>query len=154
MRQFRFDGVPLHAVLIHFPVSAWTIAFVTDLLFSATGSTFLWMTSLWLLWLGALMGLAAIVAGYSEFVALRDNPGAARWTRIHMRWSGLAWLAFLASAILHGLTPPAATPWMLLGIDLAGLLLLARGAHVGARMVYGYGVGTGAAPAAEPSSEG
>lgn len=142
MSQLKFGGVPLHPFLVHFPVAAWVLALVTDLAFAFTGNPLCWSASFALLWVGAIMGLLAIVSGMSEFLALRNNEAAVKWMLMHARLVGIAWLVLVIDVVLRKPQAPAETPWLPIGLTIVGVVLLAWGAHIGARMVYRWGVGT------------
>lgn len=142
MNQTTLGGVPLHPLLVHFPVATWTLALISDLAFVVAPSPFLWLTSLWLLWTGVAVGAVAIASGMSEFLALRANATAVPWMLKHARLVGVAWLLFAVDAVLRRPALPEATPWLPVGLTIVGFVLLAWGGHVGARMVYRWGVGT------------
>jgi uncharacterized membrane protein len=134
----RAFGVPMHPLLVHFPITLWLATPVLDLASLYAGPE-PWRTlALGATILGILIGAGAIMTGLLEYlepsVAGIDMRLAAR----HGVRTSLAWCAFTAKMILVTGFPPAAT-WTMtvcLALDLLGCVLLVQGVYFGTKQVY------------------
>ncbi len=135
--KLRVLGVPLHPLLVHFPIAFWLAVPVLDIaaLFSgpapwreiASGAAIL----------GVVFGAAAIAVGLLEYLqpslAGIDLKLAAR----HGIRTTVAWCVFTARVVAAALLPLAT--WSLivcLALDLVGCALLVQGVIFGTRQVY------------------
>ena len=64
----RIASVPLHAVLVPFPIACFTGAMITDIVYSRTGVMQWSNFSAWLLAFGLLMGGIAALFGLLDFL--------------------------------------------------------------------------------------
>ncbi len=143
----------VHPLIVHFPIALWSVA----LLFWALGlrgRAELWRTGRWLVYLGALAGLAAVATGLLAADRIgHDTPGH-DLVHVHRNF-------MIAATALGSATAVLAWAWRERGeprvraVLLAGLALTAAvcalGADRGALLVYGHGVGTHLAKSAEPA---
>lgn len=132
---------PLHPALVHFPIACWSLAVVADFVSLQWGEA-AWQWSAGLLTVGCLMALLAAAAGMLE---IRKVPeGAAVHTLFTHMGLMLAAFAIFALRLLLREAPlqPAAPNALALVLDAAGLAVLIVGGHFGARLVYGFGVGS------------
>jgi uncharacterized membrane protein len=132
-------GVPMHPLLVHFPIALWFATPVLDLAALYAGPE-PWRTlALGATILGILIGAAAIMTGLLEYlepsVAGIDLRLAAR----HGVRTSLAWCAFAAKMIFVTAVSPVAA-WSIAGclaFDLLGCVLLVQGVYFGTKQVYG-----------------
>lgn len=93
-------GVPMHPLLVHFPITLWLAALALDLAALTAGPEPWWTLALWATVLGVVIGVAAIATGLLEYlepsVAGIDMRLAAR----HGVRTALAWCVFTAKLIL------------------------------------------------------
>lgn len=129
--KLRIDGVPLHALLVHFPVAGWTAASLLAAV-SLAGYPGLAELALYCNAAALLLGLPTIGAGFAEFVLLPADAGIRERGAQHMLFAVGAWSAYLVMLLLQAkqLTLAAAVTG---GVAL--LLLIAAG-HAGARLVF------------------
>ncbi len=135
--KLRFFGLPLHPLLVHFPITFWIVVPVLDTAALTAGlepwSTLAFAATL----LGLVTGAIAIAVGLLEYtepsLAGIDMRLAAR----HGVRTTLSWLFFaarLAAAFFLPLRHWTAAVCLLL--DLLGAGLLAQGVYFGTRQVY------------------
>lgn len=140
MKGLRLAGVPLHPLLVHFPIAAWVLAVLSDAIFFVIHKPEYWTATYWALAAGALLGLLAMCAGLVDFMLLdQSHPGTDR-VQLHMLVMGSAWCVFLLDLLVRKLSVPEAAAWWQLAISVLGFLLLIVGGHLGARLVYHHGV--------------
>lgn len=134
MKAARIDGIPLHVVLVHFPVAAWSAAtalhFASLLVSGDSLATAAWYLNA----TGVVTGAVAAVAGALEFVLLPDDPPVRDLAVRHLLYAGSAWAAYAAALLLHGPTLVASS------LHAAGFLLLVVAGHAGARLIFHHGI--------------
>lgn len=140
MKGLRVGGVPLHPLLVHFPVAAWALAACTDVLFFFTGKAECWTLTYWALAAGALLGLLAMCGGLVDFMLLDPSHPGAEKVQTHMLVMGSVWCVFLLDLLVRKSPVPAAVVWWQPALTVLGFLLLVVGGHLGARLVYHHGV--------------
>lgn len=130
-------GVPLHPLLVHFPITLWLATPVLDLAALHAGLEPWWTAALGATAAGVFVGAFAIVTGLLEYlepsVAGIDIRLAAR----HGIRTSMAWVTFTAKmvvAILSSTTPTTIT--IALVLDSIGCVLLVQGVFFGTRQVY------------------
>lgn len=137
----RLAGHPLHPMLVHFPVALWTLSVATDAGGLIRGGEVWWSASFACQALGLLAAIPAMAAGAFDFASLpRGHPGLDTAVA-HLSAMGVAWLSFLASAVLRGLPGPDAAPIAAILVGIAGFLAMAVGGWLGGRLVYHFRVG-------------
>ena len=133
-------GLPIHAMLVPFPIACFVGTFVTDLAYWRTAST-QWETfSVWLLTAGLVMGGFATLAGLIDFLGswkIRDLRPA--W--LHILGNAVVLILSLINAFVHsrdGYTAVVPTGLILSGVVV--LILLVTG-WMGLSMVHRHRVG-------------
>ncbi len=131
-------GVPLHPLLVHFPITLWLATPVLDLAAFHAGPEPWWTIALGATMLGIAIGAVAIATGLLEYlepsVAGIDMRLAAR----HGVRTTLAWWTFTAKMLLVIALAPI-TAWLMgvcLALDLFGCVLLVQGVYFGTKQVY------------------
>ncbi len=140
MKAVKLGGVPLHPALVHFPIAAWSLVLVTDVVFFVQGGSAFWAVSYWALMAGVISALLAMAAGFMDFMSCDPEHPAADKVQTHLMLMGISWSLFLFDLILRSREAPDVMPWWLLALTLAGFLLLLAGGHIGARLVYVHGI--------------
>lgn len=127
-------GVPVHAMLVPFPIACFTGALLTDIVYANTAH-YQWANfSQWLLAFGTFMGALAALFGLIDFLA-------ARGTRPRIGWFHLVGnLVVLALALVNNFVHardgwPGVVPTGLTLSALTVLLMVATG-FLGHRMTY------------------
>lgn len=134
----RVFGVPIHPLLVHFPITLWLAALVLDVVALAAGPEPWWSLALWATLLGVLIGALAIATGLIEYL----DPSLAgidmRLAARHGVRTTLAWCAFTAKLILVTAfsTIDAWSISVCLALDLIGCALLVQGVYFGTKQVY------------------
>jgi uncharacterized membrane protein len=135
--KLRILGVPLHPLLVHFPIAFWLVVPVLDIAALFAGPEPWWTLAKGATTLGIIIGAAAIGVGLLEYLqpslAGIDLKLAAR----HGIRTTLAWCVFTARALVAALLPLAG--WSMiacLALDLFGCALLVQGVYFGTRQVY------------------
>ncbi|MGO9983228.1 MAG: DUF2231 domain-containing protein [Rhodomicrobium sp.] len=133
----RAIGVPVHPLLVHFPIAFWLAVPVLDAAALLAGREPWWTLAKGATAAGLAIGAAAIVTGLLEYrqpsLAGIDMRLAAR----HGARTALAWCTFMARIVAAASLPAAS--WQIavcLGLDLIGCALLAQGVYFGTRQVY------------------
>jgi len=139
---------PWHPLLVHFPIACWTLATLID---SATLVGALSQSvaravpgvapeamSFTLLWLGVLLGAAAMVLGLFDLLRLPpelQRSGALNWHVVAMLG---AWGLFLGSALLRPQPAPPFPPAPLAATltEVLGFVCLGLGGVLAARVVF------------------
>jgi uncharacterized membrane protein len=135
--KLRFFGVPLHPLLVHFPIAFWIMAPALDTAALSAGLEPWWTLALAATVLGLVTGAIAIAVGLLEYIqpslAGIDTRLAAR----HGVRTTLSWLVF-AARLAAALSLPLRqwTVALCLLLDLLGTGLLAQGVYLGTRQVY------------------
>lgn len=152
MKRLLLHGAPLHPLLVHFPVTAWTLALLADAFWLSTGQPLAWQIGWWSLAAGCGTALPALAAGFAEYLALGLNGPRARAAERHMWLMSSAWTVFTLDWLLRARAAPSddARGTALTLLTLAGFLLLTIGGHYGARLVYHLGVGQSTTRDTEP----
>lgn len=133
----RVFGVPLHPLLVHFPIAFWLTAPILDTAALLAGPAPWSGLANFAANIGVVTGAAAIAAGLLDYVHPTlvgiDLKLAAR----HGVRTTLAWGVFMTRAVIAALSPIAF--WSLLAclaFDLVGCTLLIQGIYFGTRQVY------------------
>lgn len=136
----RVGGHPIHVMLVPIPIACFVGTFITDLVYWRT-EAFMWADlSAWLLVIGLVVAVFAVLAGLIDFLfeprIRRLKPA---W--IHVLGNTLALALSILNAFVH--SRDAYTSVVPTGIVLSGLvvvILLVTGWN-GWEMVYRHGVG-------------
>lgn len=136
----RVFGIPLHPLLVHFPIAFWMAVPALDVaaLYAGPRSSPWWTLALGATALGIVIGAAAMATGLLEYrepsVAGIDMRLAAR----HAVRTTLAWCVFAVKMLLAIAFVPVAT-WLTavcLVLDGLGCILLVQGIYFGTKQVY------------------
>ena len=126
------SGLPnLHPAVVHFPISAWTAVMVTDLLSILLHGAPWPSVSFWLLVVGDVTAVGAMVAGFTDLLALPAGGRAQQRALRHLYVMSGAWTVFLIDLLVRPLGIPA---WAEAAISVLGFLTLALGTHLGASL--------------------
>jgi uncharacterized membrane protein len=138
MRGLRIAGVPLHPLLVHFPVVAWCLLPVLDAAAALGAPPGVPEVARATAIFGVVTALPAMAAGLMDLVALPDEALKAR-ALVHMQWMSAAFTLALIALVLRA--QPAVPAAGVFAVDLLAFAGLAIGGHHGARLVYRYGAG-------------
>jgi uncharacterized membrane protein len=135
--KLRVFDVPLHPLLVHFPIAFWLVVPVLDIAALYAGPDPWWTLAQAATILGVAIGAASIVVGLLEYLQPSlvgiDLKLAAR----HGIRTSLAWCIFTAKSLAAPFLPIAG--WSMisyLALDLIGCVLLVQGVYFGTRQVY------------------
>ncbi len=135
--KLRVFDVPLHPLLVHFPIAFWLAVPVLDIAALYAGPEPWWTLAKGATILGVAIGAASIAAGLLEYLQPSlvgiDLKLAAR----HGIRTSLAWCIFTAKSVAAVLLPISG--WSMiscLALDLIGCVLLIQGVYFGTRQVY------------------
>ena len=127
-------GVPIHAMLVPFPIACFTGALLTDIVYSNTAH-YQWANfSQWLLAFGTIMGALAALFGLIDFIAARGTRPRIGW--FHLIGNVVVLLLALINNFVHardGWTGVVPTGLTLSAITV--LLMIVTG-FLGYRMAY------------------
>jgi uncharacterized membrane protein len=137
----RLGGHPIHPLLVHFPIALWTGAGIAEAGGWIAGEPLWWCVSYACHALGIVMAPIAMVFGFLDYRTIGHEHPAQNTAVTHMLAMSTAWLFFVMSLGLRGLTP-AATPsiWASVAAFVALAAMMIGGWH-GGQLVYRYGVG-------------
>jgi uncharacterized membrane protein len=141
MQPLRIAGHPLHPMVVHFPLAFWTAAAVSDVSGWITERPLWWMASWACHIVGLGMGIIAAILGFIEYATSVKTEAARDTAVVHMLSMSTAWLLFLTSLGLRGLTPGVAPSIWASGAALVGFVVMIIGAWGGGQLVYRHGVG-------------
>lgn len=139
----RFSGLSFHSLFVHFPVALLPVSLLWDLVGIWTGGSLWWALSFWTLVAGLVAVLPAVVTGFIEYAQLSPGTPADKTATRHLLLMGVAVTVFLVSLLVRR-GPEELQGARLLGAMACsgvGVVLLTVGGHLGAVLVYRYGVG-------------
>jgi uncharacterized membrane protein len=130
-------GVPMHPLLVHFPIALWLAVPVLDVAALYVGPDPWWALALGATILGILIGAAAIVTGLLEYLEPSVVGIDLRLAARHGIRTSLAWCTFTAKMFVAAISPiVTASIALCLALDLIGCGLLLQGVFFGTRQVY------------------
>jgi uncharacterized membrane protein len=130
-------GVPLHPLLVHFPIAFWLTVPVLDLAAPYSGPEPWWTLALGATTLGILIGVPVIVTGLLEYLEPSVVGIDIRLAARHGIRTTMAWITFTSKLLVTVLSP--LTTWSItlcLALDLIGCVLLVQGVFFGTKQVY------------------
>ncbi len=130
-------GVPLHPLLVHFPITFWLVTPALDLAALYVGVEPWWPLALGATALGVFIGVVVIVTGLLEYLEPSVVGIDIRLAARHGIRTTMAWLTFTTKMVVAMLSP--ITTWTIafcLALDLIGCVLLVQGIFFGTRQVY------------------
>jgi uncharacterized membrane protein len=89
-----------HPLVVHFPVALWLTSFLFDVGFAATRDRFYALASRFLIGLGLLAALVAIVAGFVDYIPLVNQGVGSAFVAAHRVHSVLAYTSTAIYAVL------------------------------------------------------
>ncbi len=136
----RIGGHPLHVMLVPFPVVCFVLTLLSDLAYWKTAAMQWANMSAWLLTVGLVVAVFAVIAGLVDFVGerrIRSLPAV----YIHAGGNAVALVLAILNAFVH--SRDAYTSVVPLGLILSALtvLILLVTGWMGWTMVYRHGVG-------------
>ncbi|WP_293386652.1 DUF2231 domain-containing protein [Phenylobacterium sp.] len=136
----RIGGHPLHPMLVPIPIACFVLTFVSDLAYWKTANMQWANMSAWLLTIGLVVAIFAVLAGLIDFLGER-RIRSLRAVWIHAVGNAIALVLAILNAFVH--SRDAYTSVVPTGLILSGLvvlILLVTGWN-GWSMVYRHGVG-------------
>lgn len=136
-------GIPMHPMLVHFPVALLSTSVLWDGVGLWTGTPMWWELSFWTLVVGLLASLPAALTGFIDYVQLETDTPPERIATWHLMATGGAITVFLGSLLVRGGPEVLQGTRLVLALTCSGVgvLLLSVGGHLGAELVYEYGIG-------------
>ncbi len=131
----------MHPPAVALPSALFPASFLADLVAVATGDPFWWRAAFWLIALGLLGTMFAIVTGLLEFAAVPEGD-AMQTAKRHRAMGFAVFVLYVVVLILHlGAMTDAATLWTAAAANLVGQLLLSFQGVWGGWLVYRHRVG-------------
>lgn len=135
--KLRFFGLPLHPLVVHFPIAFWIVVPVLDVAALTVGPEPWWTLAFAATFLGLVTGALAIVVGLLDYIQPSLAGIDLRLAARHGVRTTLSWLVFTARlALALSLPRHQWTLALCLLFDLAGVGLLVQGVYFGTRQVY------------------
>lgn len=135
VKPFRLHGLPLHPLLVHFPVAAWTVATGLAIIAAFGIGTVPESLARHANAFGLLSGALAMLAGLLELSALPQDSSLRQTVARHVTFAFAAWLAYGFAWLLQVKQMPVAAA----ATCSAAFVLLALAGHAGGRIVYHHG---------------
>ena len=137
---------PLHPALVHFPVACWSLATAADFAGYAWGEP-AWQLAGVLMLAGTAIAVAAIAAGFVEYLKVDEHSPALPDVHRHMVFAVTAWSCYAASLFLRVQSGSLAAPdGIAVALSAGGFVSLCCAGWMGARLVYGHGIGVAKPP--------
>ena len=136
----RIGGHPLHPMLVPFPIACFVGTLFTDIAYAATANMQWANMSAWMLTIGLVFGLLAVIAGLIDFLGdRRIRDLRAVW--IHAGGNAVALILAIFNAFIH--SRDAYTSVVPVGLALSALtvLILLVTGWMGWELVYRHRVG-------------
>jgi len=133
------NGHPLHPMVVPFPLASLVGALITDIVYLATTDGFWATASFWLLGFGVVMGLAAGLLGFIDFVTLPQARSRTGWT--HFIGNLLAVAVAAVNAGLRWTDPAAAIGFTGLILSMLVAAILVVTGWAGGELAYRHKIG-------------
>ena len=136
----KLFGHPVHPIVVAFPIALNTVAVLADVAYLITHDSTFAQMAFWLILLGVLAGLVAIVIGWRDWLAI---PGNTRAKTIGL-WHGLSADVFtllFALSWWFRMASPAAPSSIALIFSFIGLLVVPMVGWLGGELVFKHLIG-------------
>lgn len=146
-------GVPLHPVLVHFPIGLFVLSLIFDLVSVFSGdANGLVLGAFYTMALGVLMAFVAAVPGAADWSDIRaDHPAQGR-AMLHLLLSGVVLCLYVANLVIRmQLLDALWTPAVPLALSLIAMGTLAVSAYLGGTLIYEDGIAVGRARRPTPT---
>ncbi len=145
-------GHPIHPMLVPFPIAFLIGAFVSDIAYSLSNSSFWAQLSFWLILAGLVMGALAAIVGLTDFLTKAEiRSHTAAW--VHFLGNALMLLITLANLLLR-IGDPTVVPALGLILSLVVTVILGVTGWLGGELSYRYRIGVVASSAPEAEETG
>jgi uncharacterized membrane protein len=136
-------GHPIHPALVAVPIGAFTLVFISDLLYLRGGDSLWYHVSGYCLLVGVVSALAAAVAGLIDYFGMSMSAAGARLATIHLVVNLAAVALFAVSLVLRWNDGALGTGrWPLaFGLSTLALAGLAVSGWLGGEMVFKHKLG-------------
>jgi uncharacterized membrane protein len=141
---------PLHPILVLIPAGAWITSLVLDIILLATGDTFWFVASFWVMIIGIAGALLAAIAGFIDLFGLpmTDEPKGVGLTHMALNLVIVVLYIINAAAIrapaLTSATTSSALSSATLGwgfvLNVIAVILLVISGWLGGELIYRYGI--------------
>ena len=132
---------PIHPMIVHFPIAAWSLATLADIVSLSIGGVAGDFAGMALL-IGVVTAFLAMLAGLPELEKIKKGSLAMSTAKWHILLITLAASLYVISLLLRikemTLQPPGI---LAAGFSLSGFIFLCIAGWMGAQLVYQYGVG-------------
>lgn len=131
----NFKGHPIHPILVGFPIAFFTGAFLFNILAVAFGKPNLWTTGKYLEALGILSALVTAVPGIIDYFYTVPPKSSAKSRAGKHGLINISMVIIFAAAHLlkqHG----AVSAYVILGLELVGMVLIVIAGFMGGTLVY------------------
>jgi len=133
---------PIHPIIVHFPVSAWILSTVGDIVSLSANEQVGWAAGV-LLIIGTITALFAMATGLVELGKIdQKNDLAAKIANQHMLLMMASWSFYTTSLFLRlngtTLEPPGG---FAIFLSVIGCFILCFAGWLGGKLVYEHGIG-------------
>lgn len=132
---------PIHPILVHFPVAAWIISTIGDIVGLFTNEQVSWVAGV-LLVIGTITALFAMVTGLIELSKIDQQNPAMKIANQHMIFMMVSWSFYAVSLFLRldgtDLGQPDA---IAITMSIVGFIFLCIAGWLGGKLVYEHGIG-------------
>ncbi|WP_166265527.1 DUF2231 domain-containing protein [Marinobacter caseinilyticus] len=136
----RFLGLPLHPMLVHFPLAFWLSVPVFDALALSLSLWPWWGLALGATAVGVIFGAFALITGLLDYIELSEtDSNDVRLAARHGVRTSVVWTVMTMKLMVAGLTETQ--PLLVAGslvIDVLVSALLLQGAFFGTKITYGH----------------
>jgi uncharacterized membrane protein len=149
----------LHPIIVHFTIALLSIAIIADFLHLISKKENFWQISSFLLILGTLSAIGAVITGHQAVDSILVNPQVKELINTHETSGEITmWIFVILTGLRFLLIRfkkfDTRLKWIYYSVGLVALLFLFRTGILGGEMVYIHGVGTAKetdTPASKPS---
>lgn len=134
----RILGLPLHPLLVHFPVAFWLPLPLLDALALAGDSGIWWLLALGATAAGVTVGAVAVITGLLDYIHLSSTgSNDVRLAARHGVRTSLVWCVMGGKLIAAALLERGFMQLISMIVDLLACALLLQAVYFGTRLVYG-----------------